>query len=181
MDALYKVLTGRPIIPDPEDILTIMPDFYLIITGKAALVAAICESKFVFIIVSQTSKSKSLNSSLIEVPPLLIRMSTLCSLKVSVSIFSTSFGLLRSIYMQITLSGAPDSFLTLSSSFNRLAPIITLLAPNAINILQRHSPIPDDPPEMNTTLFKNYGLQLIHNYLLIKWYTTKTTTTSVAI
>ncbi len=85
-----------PSIPAPEDTLTITPYFLSIIPGRAALEAAMCDSKLVLTIVSQTPKSRFLNLSRIDIPPLFITMSTFSSENNVVSLSSTSLGLLRS-------------------------------------------------------------------------------------
>jgi len=91
-EAQYKVLTGVPKIPETLCTLIIYPNFLCFIPESAALVAAMCESMFVFIIVSQVDNSILLNSSLIEMPPLLKRMSTSSVLNNSLSLEYTSLG-----------------------------------------------------------------------------------------
>jgi len=91
-EAQYKVLTGMLKKPATLFTFTIYPNFLYFIPTRAALVAATCESMFVFIIVSQTDNSILLNSPLIEMPPLLKRMSTCSVLKSSLSLRYTSLG-----------------------------------------------------------------------------------------
>lgn len=149
-EAQYMVLTGTPMIPETDMMLTMWPVFLLIIWGSSALTKAICDKQFVFIMYSQVENSVLTNSSLIEIPPLLTRMS-MGSL-ISDACLRHSSGLLKSIWIVYTRSPAPHSCFTLSSSFRPLAAMMTLAAPSLMNRFAISSPIPELPPVMRTVL-----------------------------
>lgn len=138
--------------------------------GRKALVKAICERQLVFIIYWQVLKSVFLNSSLIDKPPLLIKISILSTSFCSWAYFRHSSGLLKSICIIFTLEGSLHSLLTLSSSDKVLAAITTVFALSSKNLFASYSPIPLLPPVMRITFPEKSNLQVIHLKYLYPLY-----------